>query len=67
MSYPPQGKGAKIALVLTAEQVRDALLSLPENERKFIITNPNTGQYKVLAIRRNSEGEVEYDFEDVSE
>jgi len=65
MSYPPQGKGVDV--VLTPIQVRDALLSLPDNQRKFIITNPNGGQYKVLAIRKNGEGELDYDFEDVPE
>ena len=67
MSFPPQGNGADVALALTAQQVRDALLSLPENERKFIVTDPGTGQHKVLAIRRNSKGELDYDFEDIPE
>lgn len=49
------------------EQIRDALLSLPDNERRFIVTDPETGEHKVVAIRRNEAGNIEYDFESESE
>jgi len=52
---------------MTPQQVRDALLSLDEQDRKFVVTNPDTGQHKVLAIRRNSNGNIEYDFENEEE
>ena len=67
MGFPPQGNKSGGDSPLTAEQIRDALLSLPEGERKFIITNPNGGEYKVLTIRKNGEGALDYDFEDVPE
>ena len=47
----------------TPEEIRDTLLSLPDNERKFIITDPEAGEHKVIAVRRNEAGNVEYDFE----
>lgn len=49
------------------EQVRDALLSLPDNDRRFIVTDPEGGEHKVIAIRRNEEGNLEYDYEDSPE
>lgn len=52
---------------LTAEQIKTALLSLPDNERKFIITDPSTNQNKIIAIRRNEVGNMEYDYETESE
>lgn len=52
-----------VVYVMTAEAIRDALLSLPENERQFIISNPESGEYKILAMRRNVAGNIEYDYE----
>ena len=49
------------------ENIRDALLSLPDNERRFIITDPETGEHKILSLRRNQNGNVEYDFENIPE
>ena len=54
-------------LTPTPEQIRDALLSLPDNERKFVITNPRAGTHKIVAIRRNGSGNVEYDYENIPE
>lgn len=52
---------------MTPKQLRDALLSLPDNERKFIITDPEGGEHKVIGLRRNEEGNIEYDYETESE
>lgn len=52
---------------MTPQEVRDALLSLPDNERKFIVTDPATGEHKILSLRRNADGWVEYDFEGIPE
>lgn len=49
------------------KEIRDALLSLPDNERKFIVTDPATGEHKILSLRRNADGLVEYDFESIPE
>jgi len=49
------------------EQVREALLSLPENERSFIISDSKPGQHKVIAIRRNTGNVLEYDYEEETE
>lgn len=51
----------------TPEEIRDMLLSLPDNERRFIITDPQADQHKVIAVRRNPAGNLEYDYEGVPE
>ncbi len=43
-----------ILVRLTSEEVRDLLLSLPDNERKFIITDPRPGENKIFSIARDS-------------
>lgn len=47
---------------MTPAQIRDSLLSLPDNERKFIISNPGTGEHRVFELRRNADGNPEYDY-----
>jgi len=49
------------------EFIRDALLSLPENERGIVISNPAPGEHKIYGIRRNAEGNPEYDYNDEPE
>jgi len=52
---------------IKARQVRDLLLSLPDNERMFIMSDPKPGQHRVISIRRNASGNPEYDFEQTPE
>lgn len=59
--------GARVTGVMTPGQIRDALLSLPDNDRKFIITNPDPGQHKVISLKRISNDNIAYDFETVPE
>ena len=52
-------KGAKPPVAakiteLTAENIRDMLLSLPDSERGFIVTNPLAGEKKVYSIARDA-------------
>lgn len=49
---------------LTPESIRDLLLSLPDSERRFIISDPLPGQHRILSIRRNISGNLEYVFEE---
>lgn len=52
---------------MTPEQIRDSLLSLPDNERKFVISDPESGEHRIIAIRRNIGNIVEYDYEGEAE
>ncbi len=53
----------RVILAVTAEGIRDMLLSLPDDERALIISDTKSGQHKVVAIRRNASGNLEYDYE----
>lgn len=37
----------------TPEEIRDALLSLPDGERKFVITNPAVEEKKIISIAKD--------------
>lgn len=39
---------------LSAQEIRDSLLSLPEEERKFVVTDPVSGEAKVFSLARDS-------------
>jgi len=50
---------------ITPEVIRDLLLSLPDSERKFVVTDPSTHEHKIYSIRRNANGNLEYEYETV--
>lgn len=51
----------------TGPEIRDLVVAITETERKIVITDPQTGEFKLLAIHRNAAGNLEYDYEDVAE
>lgn len=51
----------------TATEIRDLIVALGDTERKILITDPQTGEFKILAIHRNAAGNLEYDYDDVAE
>lgn len=63
MSFAKRG----FTVHITPEQIRDELLSLPDNKRELIVTDPKPGQRRIIGIRRNENDNLEYDFEDVPE
>lgn len=46
-----------------ARAIRDALLSLPDNERMFIISDPGIGEHRVFELHRSNKGNPKYDYE----
>lgn len=52
-----------ILVELTPENIRDLLLSLPDSERVFVITNPSSNEHKIYSIRRNASGNLEYEYD----
>lgn len=52
---------------MTAELIRDSLLSLPDEERTFIITGPGSGDFRIISIERKASGEIEIKYSDVPE
>ena len=49
----------------TGAEVRDLVVALADADRKILITDPATGEFKVTSIRRNAAGNIEYDYDDV--
>jgi hypothetical protein len=50
----------------TGLEVRDLIVGLTDADRKIVITDPTTGQYKVLAIHRDAAGKLEVQYDDVA-
>ena len=46
-------------------EIRDLIVALGDTERKIVITNPETGEFKLVDIHRNAAGNIEYTYEDV--
>lgn len=51
----------------TGDEVRDLIVALSEANRKILITDPQTGEFKILSIHRNAAGNMEYTYDDVPE
>jgi len=50
---------ATVTKPMTPEQIRDALLSLSDSDREFIITNPGVGEHKVFSLtKEGSTGKI---------
>lgn len=52
-------KGGKPVVLaeITAEKLRDLLLSLPENERMFVTSSPEAGKHRVYNIHGRKVGD----------
>ena len=51
----------------TGEEIRDAVVALEDLERKIVLTNPQTGEFKVTAVQVASDGKVAVDKDSVPE
>ncbi|MBA7670830.1 hypothetical protein ES703_78977 [subsurface metagenome] len=51
----------------TGAEMRDAVVALPDDDRKIIITRPTTGQKKIVAIQTHSDGKQEIEQNDTPE
>jgi len=45
-------------------EIRDAVVAIPDTERKIVLTDPTTGEFPILAIQRNSTGKLDIDYDD---
>ena len=50
-----------------APEIRDGLFDLPDADRKIVFTEPGSGDYKVVAVSRKSDGNYEFIYDDVPE
>jgi len=51
----------------TGAEVRDAIVGLGDTERQLVITEPQSGEFKVTGVHRNAAGNLEYDYDDQAE
>jgi len=51
----------------TGPEVRDLIVAITEVERKIVLTEPLSGEFKLIGIHRNAAGNIEYDWDDVPE
>lgn len=48
-------------------EVRDLIVALGDTERKLVITDPQAGEFKVIAVQRDSDSKLDVDYDDVAE
>jgi len=47
--------------------MRDAIVALADDDRKIVISRPTTGQFKVYAVQRHTDGKTETERSDTAE
>ena len=50
-----------------ATEIRDAIVGLSDTERKIVITEPISGQFKVISVQRKADGKAEVSYDDEAE
>lgn len=48
----------------TGAEMRDSIVALADADRKIVITEPVTNEYKVISIQRDSTGKAKISYED---
>lgn len=51
----------------TGTEMKDAIVALPDDDREIVISRPTTGQFKVYAIQRHTDGKTESERSDTAE
>ncbi len=52
---------------LTGAEIQTAVMGLADADRQIMVSDPQSGEYKIYGIHRNAAGNMEYDYEDVAE
>ena len=50
----------------TGSEIQTAISGLADADRIIMISDPQTGEYKIHGIHRNAAGNMEYDYDDVA-
>lgn len=48
----------------TGTEIRDAVVALSDTERKIVITEPTSGEYKVISVQRDASGKAKISYDD---
>lgn len=71
MSATEQTKLGTIEDSATADQtgaeVRDLIVGIAEADRKIVISEPGSGEFKVIAVQRDATGKLKVEYDDVAE
>jgi len=51
----------------TDTEIRDLIVGIAEADRQIVITDPQSGEFKVLAVQRDSTGKLKVEYDDVAE
>lgn len=51
----------------TDTEIRDLIVGIAEADRQIVVTDPQSGEFKVLAIQRDSTGKLKVEYDDVAE
>lgn len=51
----------------TGAEVRDLILALADTDRGLVVTDPTTGEFKVISIERKADGKFNLKYDDVAE
>ena len=51
----------------TGPEVRDLIVGIAEADRKIVISEPVSGEFKVIAVQRDATGKLKVDYDDVPE
>lgn len=51
----------------TGSEIRDLIVGIAEVDRKIVISEPSSGEFKVMAIQRDATGKLKVEYDDVAE
>jgi len=51
----------------TGAEIRDAVVALADVDRKIVITEPVSGEFKVISVQRDADAKVKISYDDVPE
>ena len=65
--YRDDGSWANAPAAMTGAEIRDALLALSDVNRGVVITNPGSGDFRVISIERLASGAIQITYSDIAE
>jgi len=51
----------------TGAEIQTAIEGLADADRVIMVSDPQSGEYKIHGVHRNAAGNLEYDYDDVAE
>lgn len=50
----------------TGAEIRDAIKGLADTVREIVLTDPQSGEFPVIAVQRQADGRLDVDYDDVA-